>query len=94
MNELEQLKKEVADLKAKWASLESADSISLSIDQAFRARFLSGGVGLSVSTKTLNSEDILIDEAGNGTSTVLDDPDYWLKVTINNTTYHIPAYNN
>lgn len=42
------------------------------------------------SNKALNSEDVTINEAGVATSTVLDDPDGWIKLGVNK---NIPVYN-
>ena len=62
MNELENLKQEIEELKRWKASLEASFSIPLNIDQAFRKRFLSDVVG---------STDVLtVAQGGTGVATI------------------------
>lgn len=74
MNEIDQIKKELAELKAWKRSLEASHSIPLNIDQAFRKRFIgdlqeaidilavaNGGTGAATLTGILK---------GNGTSAI------------------------
>lgn len=90
MNPLEQ---RIEQLEQKIARMEAASDISNDQEQALRTRLQLDSVSrLSVSSKSTDSEDVTVTQ-GAGTATVLDDPDHFLKVTINNTTYHIPAYN-
>ena len=90
--ELEQLKKEIEELKNWKKSLESSYSIPLNIDQAFRARFFNTS-DLSVSAKGADTEDQVAGNATNdGSVTVLDDPQLFLEITIGTTVYYIPAY--
>lgn len=73
MNELQQLKKEIEELKAWKASLENAATIPLEIDQAFRERFLSGvglqatGTGSPSSTLSYNSFNVIVPANPSGT---------------------------
>ena len=92
MNELEQLKKEVSDLKAWKASLERSSTIPLAIDQSFKQRF-TNITGLKVSTtKLLNDEDQAVNEGGVATYSVMGDPDGFLEVTIDQVPYYIPYF--
>ena len=92
MNELEQLKKEVSDLKAWKASLERSSSIPLAIDQSFRERLASGITVLSVSTKGADTEDVSVNEGGVAAYAVMNDPDGFLQVSIGNTIYYLPYF--
>jgi hypothetical protein len=88
MNELEQLKKEIADLKAWKASLERSSTIPLSIDQAFRARFEL----VSLSTIGATSHNKTVDEAGSATYSVMDKPDLFVQVKVGTSIYYIPVF--
>ena len=90
--ELEQIKKELEELKAWKKSLEMSHSIPLNIDQAFRKRFIVSGTSLSTSGKDVNSENQSVNEAGSATYGVLKPPDVFLVVLIGGITYYIPAY--
>lgn len=90
MNETENLKRQVEELMAWKKSLENAQSIPLNIDQAFRARFISGGV--VTSTKSSSSENQAVNEGGVATYSVLKTPDGFLQVTIGSTIYYIPIF--
>lgn len=73
-------------------SLKNAHSIPLSVDQSFRARFLSGIGSFAVSAKSASSENVAIDESGSATHTVLDNPDIFVQIQIGSTIYYIPAF--
>lgn len=74
MNELELLKKEVAELKAWKASLEASHKIPLNIDQSFRERFLKNVISssntLTVSGGGTGATTLTGILKGNGTSAV------------------------
>jgi len=88
-DEIEQLKKEVEELKKWKRQLENVTTIPLNIDQAFRARLVAD---FAVSTKSLSSENQAVDEAGTATYSVLKTPDGFLERKINNIVYYIPYY--
>jgi len=97
--ELEQLQKELADLKQWKASLERSSTIPLNIDQAFRERFK--GLGTIIKTqsaKGVNTEDVTVVNSVNfiaqtaGTTVVLNDPTQFLKVEIDGTIYYLAAW--
>jgi len=93
MNELETLKKEVAELKAWKASLESSQSIPLNIDQAFRDRFIATTTDeLSISPTVFDAYTIYFTTPDDGDQEAAGAPDVLLQVTINNSKYKIPAY--
>ncbi len=93
MNELQQIKKELAELKAWKASLESSHSIPLKIDQAFRARLIkNSGSLLTTSSKSAGSENQGVNEGGVLTYSVLGPPDKYLEITVSGVTNYIPAY--
>lgn len=93
MNELEQLKKEIEELKVWKRSLEASHSIPLNVDQALRARLgtLSGST-ITSSSKAASSENRLVEEAGTDTFNVLLPPDAFLQVTVGTTVYYIPVF--
>jgi len=95
-NEIEQLKREIGELKNWKQSLEAAHSIPLPIDQAFRKRF---GVGLlKLSGRSADAEDVTVvtsvNFAGQTTNTtvVMDDPTGFLEITIDGTLCYIPYF--
>ena len=96
-NELEQLKRELQELKDWKKSLEASHSIPLNIHQAFTARFVSAG-SIRPSSKSASSENVTAVVSVNfgaqtvGTNTVLDNPDAFLEVVVGNTTYYIPVF--
>lgn len=87
-----ELEQRISVLEDTIRSLSIASSIPYEIDSAFRTRLLSSLI-LKQSTKSINSEDVSIDEAGTATHIVLDDPDYFLEVSLEDgTIVAIPAY--
>src|SRR3990167_8804435 len=92
--ELQQLKRELEELKSWKKSLEAGHSIPLDIDQALRSRLGT----LTTSTKGVDTEDVTVVSSVNfgaqtvGTTVVQNDPDIFLKVEVGGVTYHIPAY--
>lgn len=91
MNELQQLKKELEELKAWKKSLEMSQSIPLNIDQAFRKRFFVDS-GISASGKSATSENQSVNEGGVATYSVLKAPDAFLQVVVQGSTYYIPVF--
>lgn len=88
MNELEQLKREVAELKAWKASLENTSKIPYSFDTAFRDRFHIDFKLEGVTTGTASTTDI--DLTGNAeTITVPAQPSGTLSVSFKGTTYEL-----
>jgi hypothetical protein len=72
-------------------SLKESSAIPQDVDAAFRER-LKDLLVIEVSTKDADSEDVTVDEAGAATYQVMNDPDGFLKVTINGTDYNIPIF--
>lgn len=92
MNELEILKKKIADLEAWKKSLEASKSIPLNVDRALRERLSNLSSLFLKSTKGADTEDETVDEGGVGIYAVMKDPDGFLETTINGTKYYIPYF--
>lgn len=91
--ELEILKQKVEKLENFIESLQAFSKIPLSVDQAFRARFLTVPV-IKASSKGNDSEDQAVNEGGAATYNVLKEPDDFLEVQLvaGGTIYYIPVY--
>ena len=87
----EELTKRIEVLEEFVKSLESSNSIPLSIDQSFRDRFFSSSNIVS-SSKSATSENQAVNEAGAATYSVLGVPDAFIQVTIGATLYYIPVF--
>lgn len=72
-------------------SLKSSTSIPFEVDGAFRDRF-GDLAGLALSAKVATTENQAVDEGGSATYNVLKEPDGFLEVAINGTTYYLPYY--
>lgn len=92
MDEVELLKKQVKELQDWKKSLEASHSIPLRVDQAFRERFAALTAGLTVSSKPVAPEAILVDEAGTDTYFVMSDFDGFLKITVDGIVRHVGYY--
>jgi hypothetical protein len=86
----ETLNNRINELQAELDLLKSAHSIPFEIENAFRERL--EGNSIAVSSKGADTEDVSVDEGGISTYSVLNDPDIFLEVMINGTTYYIPAF--
>lgn len=92
MNELEQLKKEIAELKAWKRSLEMSHTIPLNIDRAFYDRLIRNIGVVVTSAKSSTSENQAVDEAGSASYSVLKPPDAFIQATVSGTIYYIPVF--
>lgn len=73
-------------------SIQASGTIPYEVGEAFKAR-ISGSAQFSQSSKSIDSEDVSINEAGAGSHVVLDDPDYFLKATLSDgSEVAVPAY--
>lgn len=89
--EIQNLKKEMEELKNWKQSLEASNSIPVDIDFAFRERFIRSLV--DTSTKTQASGAKLVNEAGSAAPyNVQNLADGYLQIYINGVTYYIPYY--
>lgn len=92
-----QIERGLEEVRERFNSLTANTRIPYEVDRAFRERF-SDIIGLTVSSKSINSEDVTVVTSVNfgaqttGTGVVLDDPDAWLQVTLAGIPYYIPAY--
>lgn len=92
MDESRQILARLALLEEFVESLKSSHSIPFDVDSAFRDR-LSVSATFDASTKDANSEDVTINEAGSGTSVVLNDPTGFVKARLSNgTEVALPYY--
>lgn len=74
--EIEQLKKDIEELKRTVDALRSSTTIPLEVDAAFRKRFgIKDFSKLSTSTKSATSENQAVNEAGAASYSVLKAPD-------------------
>lgn len=87
---IKELERQIQELQRKFALLESSTTIPLNISEAFKKRLSFQQV--QASTKDKDSEDVVIDEAGVSTKTVLDDPSGFDKATINGEVHYYPYY--
>lgn len=78
-------------LQKEFDLLKAASTIPYEVEQAFRTR-LASLVNLSSSAKGATSESQTVQEAGASTYGVLKNPDLYLQITVNGTTYYIPAF--
>lgn len=94
MNELEQLKRRVAELEKVIGALNASSTIPRDVDSAFRNRLgiskfqeklVNSGVAVSTITQAVN-------EGGSSSYNVLAAPDYLLRMKYLNLTVGIPAY--
>jgi hypothetical protein len=79
------------EIYAFMQSLKANSTIPIEVDGAFRTR-LTGILGLTVSAKSANSEDVSVNEAGAASYSVMNDPVGFLEVDIDSVTYYIPYF--
>lgn len=97
MNEIAQLKQEISELKNSIVELQTfneqlkrANSIPLSIEQSFRARFISNI--LTLSTKSVATESQTVSEAGASSYSVAKPMDGFKIYNDAGTPIYIPYY--
>lgn len=97
MNEIAQLKQEISELKNSIVELQTfneqlkmPNSIPLSIEQSFRARFISNI--LTLSTKAVATESQTVSEAGASSYSVAKPMDGFKIYNDNGTPIYIPYY--
>lgn len=81
MDESKQIIERLSKVEEFIDSLKSVERIPYNVDSAFRER-LNLTNKFAVSTKSADSEDITINEAGVSVTDVLNDPDGFLKVIL------------
>lgn len=93
MDETEQILNRLAQVEQFIDSLKASNRIPYEVDVALRERLSIGSSRFNISSKGVNSEDITIDEAGTAINDVLNDPDGWIEVVLENgLTKHVPYY--
>jgi len=85
---MDDLKKEVEELKAWKRSMESSRSIPLNVDQALRLRLSTNNLVLS----THSGETQAVDEGGASTYSVMKTADAFLEIKVDDTTYYVPVF--
>jgi hypothetical protein len=90
--EIEQLKKQVADLEAKFKLLYSSTTIPLDIAEAFRTRLADDARILRVSSRTAASETQAVNEAGMATYSVGKPMNGFVTVVLNGVQYDLAYY--
>lgn len=87
------LQNQLNDVNIFVQQLKASSSIPLNVDQAFRKRFgLDLLTNLTLSTKVATSENKTVDEAGSATYGVMNKPDGFVQVTVNNVLVFIPYF--
>lgn len=91
--EINQLKRELENLKKWKASVESGPFLPLNLEKALVYRgFVKDTGSLSVSAKGANDEDQAVNEAGAASYSVMGDPDGFLEIVIDGVTYYLPYF--
>lgn len=91
--EIEQLKREITELKTKVSFLENYATIPYPVEQAFKQRLgIPSFVSFSTSTKSATSEAQTVDEAGSASYIVLKNPDGWEERVVNNVVRYYPYW--
>lgn len=91
--EIEQLKKEIEDLKNKFKAIEASATIPKPVEDAFRERLrLEVISSIMTSSKSSSSEGQSVNEAGASSYSVLKNPDAYLQVNISGTVYYLPVF--
>ena len=96
--ELEQVKRELAELKEQFKLLSNNTTIPLEVGEAFKTRILSDAGVVALSNKSLTSENTtVVDSVNFGASSVttvsaLGAPNGFFEVTINGIVRYIPFY--
>lgn len=94
-----ELEKRIDKLEQEIQSLKSFTTIPFDVDKAFRSRFGIDNLSLiAASVKSASSENVTAVTGVNfiaettTTNTVLDNPDIFLEVIVDNTIYYLPAF--
>ena len=88
---MDEIKQQIRELQDFNRSLQSAHSIPLAVYQAFSERFVNSVI--MESTKSADSEDVTVNEAGAGSYAVLGDPVGFIKINVNGKIRQIPYFN-
>lgn len=89
----EELQQKIEDLEKKLKLLEAGATLPKAVEDAIRERLRIDIISaISTSGKSSVSESQAVDEAGVATYNVLKNPDAYLQVVINGTTYYLSAW--
>jgi hypothetical protein len=88
---MEELQRQINELKAEIDSLKNASSIPFDVSSAFESR-LSKTVA-TTSIKSASTETQAVDEGGTGTYSVAKAMDGFIKIIVNGIEYNVPFYN-
>jgi hypothetical protein len=93
MNEIEELKRKVADLESIIRSISNSASIPKNIEDALRTRFrIDEFTPMTTSSKSVTSENQSVNEAGVASYDVMKKPDGFLQIVIGASTYYLPYF--
>jgi len=92
---MEELQRQINELKAELQLIKSSTTIPFPVEQAFRDRLKINSLAelQSQSTKTAASETQAIDEGGMGSFNVAKPMDGFFVWVKDNSTYYVPYYN-
>lgn len=85
-----QEKAQLEELITFKRQLENSSTIPLKIDQSFRKRFVDEQIQASTISATLHN--VVVNEAGSGTYSVLGAPAGYAEVVYGGVTHYIPIY--
>lgn len=96
MNELEQLKQQIEELRQELHLLRFSTSIPHDVEQALRARLeineIRDNIIESQTGKLASSEDQAVNEGGSSTYNVLKSPDGFDQFEVDGVTHYYPYY--
>lgn len=90
---MEDLQRQINELKAEIEMLKADTTIPFNVEQAFRSRLrIQDLAELASSSKTAASETQAVNEAGVGSYNVAKPPDGFREYVVGGTTLYIPYY--
>jgi hypothetical protein len=92
--DIQQMQRDIEELKAFKEAMLASSSLPIGFENAVRERLrLQDVTSISTSGKSGASEDTIIFESGSDVKIALSQPDTFLQLIINGTTYYLPAWN-
>ena len=81
----------INELYAFMQNLSQASSVPFSVEGALKER-IGKAIGLSLSLKGADTEDVAVNEAGSSSYSVMGDPTGFLEVNIGGIVYYVPYF--